>query len=170
MFVVLTENNDILRVGLSIKKHYIHSRVGNPVYNRIKEDGWIFWIFGWWYNHAVVTHCNLSNKYSCKVNILLPTFIRWWVGWLGRVWSITCKVDSTTNCCCCRTEIAVVLDANKKHTWYLTIFPCKTSVETLLVDLGTDISWSAMEESLFILEPRWIVFLHDLFLGNILGI
>ena len=74
---VLTENNEILRVGLSIKKYHMHNRVGDVVYDRIKEDGWIFWIFGWWYNHASVTHCNLSNEYSCKVNILLPNFIRW---------------------------------------------------------------------------------------------
>ena len=99
----LVKNNEILGVSLSIMKDYKDLRVGGVVYNRIKQDGLILWVFLGWHNHRAITHCKLSSKYSCEVDVFASISIRWGVGGLGRVRGITCKVHTTAICRCCRT-------------------------------------------------------------------
>jgi len=183
----LVESDEILRVSLSIEKYYKDLRVGDVVYNRIKQDILILWVLWRWNNHRTVAHCKLSSKYSCEVDVFVSICIGWRVGGLGRVRGITCKVYTTAIHCCCRTrghwclnkgassnklkagmkvlQIAVLIpqiSCNRKYGLYfwhstvpilvcpnvlkfLTILPSKTSVEALLIDLGTDVGWCTMK-------------------------
>ena len=113
------ENNEILRVSLSIEKNHKDVRVGGAVYNRIKQDGLISWVLWRWDNHRAVTLCKLSSKYSCEVNVFVSICITWWVGWLGRVRGITCKVYTTAKPCSYRTRgyIIVYNNTDQMSVW-----------------------------------------------------
>ena len=71
------ENNEILRVSLSIEKNHKDLRVGGAVYNRIILDGLISWVLWRWNNHRAVTLSKLSSKYSCEVNVFVSICITW---------------------------------------------------------------------------------------------
>lgn len=88
---VLSERNQILRIGLDVMKYHKHAGGVHVVHNAVVQKNRVVPL-GWWSDHGLLSAGEVPGQHSAEVHELLSILIGLGVGVVGGITGLHSKV------------------------------------------------------------------------------